>query len=158
MDTSKELERRSLEDTLIGSRVVAAFLILLSAWSLYSNIRHASARFQIPHNLVMQREPFGGWAIDLFVYIGFAVLLIGFVTSTRDRVEMALFIGLFGSTGINPARMLVPQYTSAIWWVELCLTFVFFVTSITVFWRLIRRPSTPGTPPSSDQMPQPASK
>lgn len=160
MDANEELERRSLGKALIQSRGFAVFLILLSAWSLYTSIRHASARFHIPHNLVMHHTLPGraGWAIDLFVYLGVTFLLFAFVTSTRDKIEMALFVGGIGPFVIDPARMLVPQYASAIWWVELCFTLVFFVTSIAVFWRLIRRQSMPGTPPNSDQMPRSASR
>ena len=71
--------------------------------------------------------------MDLFVYLGVVFVLFAFVTSTRDKIEMALFIGGIGPFVINPARMLVPKYTSAIWWVELCFTLLFFVTSIAVF-------------------------
>ena len=92
-------------------------------------------------------------AIPLFVYLGVTFLLFAFVTSTRDKVEMALVIGWMGPIVINPTRMLVPNHTSAIWWVELCLTLVFFVTSITVFLRLIRGQSMPGAPPDSYQAP-----
>jgi hypothetical protein len=160
MDANEELEHRSPGKVLIRSRGFAVFLILLSAWSLYTSIRNASARFHISHNLVTHHALSGrlGWAMDLFVYFAFIFLLIGFVSSTRDKVEMALFIGGIAPIVINPARMLVPQCTSGIWWIELCLTLVFFVTSITVFWRLIRRHSTPGTPPSPDRTPQPASR
>jgi hypothetical protein len=154
MDASEELERRSLGNALIRSRGFAVFLILLSAWSLYTSVRHASARFDIPHDLVMQHEVFGrvGWAMDLLVYLGVTFVLFVFVTSTRDKVEMALFIGGLGPSVINPARMLVPKYTSAIWWVELCLTLGCFVTSIIVLSRLIRRRSMPGELSNSDQV------
>jgi hypothetical protein len=102
----------------------------------------------------MQHEVFGrvGWAMDLLVYLGVTFVLLVFVTSTRDKVEMALFIGGLGPSVINPARMLVPKYSSAIWWVEICLTLVCFVTSIIVFSRLIRRRSMPGELPNSDQV------
>jgi hypothetical protein len=140
METGNDLE--SVGNTLIRSRVFAAFLILLSAWSLYSNVRHASVRFAIPHNLVIRHEPFGGW-IDILAYIGFPVLLVGFVTSTRDKIEIALFVGMFGPIVINPLRMLFPHHTSAIWWVEQWLLLVLLVTSIIVFLRLIGRRSMP---------------
>jgi hypothetical protein len=135
MDASEDLEHRSLRNALIGSRGFAVFLILLSAWSLYTSVRHASTRFHVPHDLVMQHGVFGwvGWAIDLLVYLGVTFLFFTFVTSTRDKVEMALFIGGLGPSVINPARMLVPKYTSSIWWVELCLTLLCLVTSIIVF-------------------------
>ena len=154
MSASEELERRSLGNALTGSRGCVAFLILLSAWSLYTSVRHASARFHIPHDLVMQHEVFGrvGWTMDLLVYLGVTFVLFALVTSTRDKVEMALFIGGLGPSVINPARMLFPKYTSAIWWVELCLTLVCFVTSIIVFSRLIRRRSMPGELSNSDQV------
>src|ERR1700745_1836859 len=123
MHASEELEGRSLRNSLIGSRGLAVFLILLSAWSLYASVRHPSARFHIPHDLVMQHGVFGRveWVMDLFVYLGVTFLLFAFVTSTRDKVEMALVIGWMGPIVINPTRMLVPNHTSAIWWVELCL-------------------------------------
>jgi hypothetical protein len=154
MDASEELDRRSPKNALIRSRGFALILVLLSAWSLYASVRNASARFHVPHNLVMHHALSGrpGWAMDLFVYLGVTFVLVGFVSSTRDKVEMALFIGGIGPIVINPARMLVPKYTSAIWWVELCLTFVFFVTSVIVFSRLIRRRSMPGELPNSDQV------
>jgi hypothetical protein len=154
MAADEELEGRSLGNALIGSPGFAVFLILLSAWSLYRSVRHASARFHSPHDLVMQHGVFGraGWAMDLLVYLGVTFLLFAFVTSTRNKIEMALFVGGIGPSVINPARMLVPKYTSAIWWVELCLTLVFFVTSITVFLRLIRRGSMRSEPSNSDQV------
>jgi hypothetical protein len=93
-----------------------------------------------------------GWAMDLLVYLGVTFVLFACVTSARDKVEMALFIGGLGPSVVNPARMLFPKYTSAIWWVELCLTLVFFVTSIIVFSRLIRRRSMPGELSNSDQV------
>ena len=154
MDESEELERRGPGNVLIRSRGFAISLVLLSAWSLYASVRYASARFHIPHNLVMHHALSGrvGWALDLFVYLGVTFVLFACVTSTRDKVEMALFIGGLGPFVINPARMLVPKYTSAIWWVELCLTLVCFVTSIIVFSRLIRRRSMPGELSNSDQV------
>jgi hypothetical protein len=154
MDASEALERRSLGKALIGSRGFVVFLILLSAWSLYTSVRHASARFHIPHDLVIPHGVFGrvGWAMDLLVYLGVTFVLFALVTSTRDKVEMALFIGGLGPCVINPARMLFPKYTSAIWWVELCLTFVCLVTLIIVSSRLIRRRSMPRELSNSDQV------
>jgi hypothetical protein len=157
MDAGKDLEKSQFKNPVTGSRGFAVFLVLLSAWSLYSNIRHASARFHIPHHFVANYELFGrfGWAMDLLLYIGIVFLLFGFVTSTRIKIEMALFIGWVGPIVINPARMFLPRYTSEIWWVELCLTLVFFMTSIVVFLRLIRRRALPDSSSDSDHVPRP---
>src|ERR1700679_338262 len=91
MDADQELERRNPGNALIGSRGFALFLVLLSAWSVYTSARHASARFHIPHDLVMQHGVFGwvGWAMDLLVYLGVAFLLFAFVPSTPQKVEWA---------------------------------------------------------------------
>jgi hypothetical protein len=89
----------------------------------------------------MQHGVFGraGWAIDVFCYIAVALLLIEMVRSTRDKVEIALFIGWVGPVVINPLRMAIPEYTSLIWWAEICLQTVFFLSSMIVLLRVIRK-------------------
>jgi hypothetical protein len=141
MDTNSESDPRGVSSALLGSRGVVIFLVLFSCWSLYRVVRHVPSRFHVPHDFVMQHGVFGraGWAIDVFCYTALVLLLIAMVRSTRDKVEMALFIGWVGPVVINPLRMAIPEYTSSIWWVEICLQMVFILASIIVLLRVIRK-------------------
>lgn len=141
MDTNTESEPGGLMSAFLRSRGVAVFLVLFSCWSLYRVVRHASSRFHVPHDFVMQHRVFGraGWAVDVFCYIVVALLLIEIVRSTRDRVEIALLIGWAGPFVINPLRMAIPEYTAQIWWAEICLQTVFILASIIVLLRMIRK-------------------
>ncbi len=141
MDTNTESDPSGMKSALLGSRGVVIFLVLFSCWSLYRVISHAPARFHVPHGFVMQHGVFGraGWAIDVFCYTALVLLLIAIVRSIRDKVEMALFIGWVGPVVVNPLRMAIPEYTSSIWWVEICLQTVFVLASIIVLLRVIRK-------------------
>lgn len=130
-----------MSSELLGSRGIVIFLVLFSCWSLYRVIRRAPSRFHVPHDFVMQHALFGraGWVIDVFCYTALVLLLIAMVRSTRDKVEMALFIGWVGPVLINPVRMAIPEYTSWIWWAEISLQSVFILASIIVLLRVIRK-------------------
>lgn len=139
--SSSKSEHRSLTSALLDSRGFLMFLVLFSCWSLYRGVRHASSRFHVPHSFVMKHAFYGqaGWAIDLICYISVGLLLIGMVRSTRDTVEVVLFVGWVGPVVINPLKMLVPGHASIVWWVELGMGLVFFLASATVLVRLLRR-------------------
>ena len=141
MDTNTECEFRGMKSALLRSRGVVICLVLFSCWSLYRVIRRAPSRFHVPHDFVMQDGVFGhaGRAIDVFCYIALALLLVAMLRSTRDKVEIALFIGWVGPVVINPLRMAIPQYTARIWWAEICLQTVFILASIIVLLRVIRK-------------------
>jgi hypothetical protein len=128
-----------MKSAFLRTRGFVIFLVLLSGWSLYSVVRRASSRFHVPHDFVMQHGVFGraGWAVDLFCYIAVVLVLIAMVRSTRDKVEIALFIGWAGPIVINPLRMAIPEYTTSIWWAEICLRSIFILASITVLLRVI---------------------
>jgi hypothetical protein len=117
------------------------FLVLFACWSLYRVVRRAPSRFHVPHDFVMQHGVFGraGWAIDVSCYIALTLLLAAMVRSTRDKVEIALFIGWVGPVVINPLRMAISEYTARIWWAEICLQAVFILASIIVLLRVIRK-------------------
>jgi hypothetical protein len=57
----------------------------------------------------------------------------------RDKVEIASFIGWVGPVVINPLRMAIPEYTTRIWWAEICLQTVFILAPIIVLLRVIRK-------------------
>jgi hypothetical protein len=153
MGIKTEFDPRGMRSALLGSHGVVIFLVLFSCWSLYRVVKRAPTRFHVPHDFVMQHVVFGraGWAIDVFCYIALVLLLIAMVRSTRDKVEIALFIGWVGPVVINPLRMAIPKYTSRIWWVEICLQTVFILASIIVLLRVMRKTPDrrhPGLPDS----------
>jgi hypothetical protein len=147
MDTSVEPEDRTPWHAFLESRRLAIFMNLLSGFVLYGRVKHASARFHVPHYFLINHGVFGGigWAVDLFVYGVVAYLVLSLLESASDRVEKAAFIGLGGPFLIDPVKMLVPRYTSAIWWIELCLMVMCVVSSVAMLLR-----STSDIPPSAD--------
>ncbi|HEY3989005.1 MAG TPA: hypothetical protein VGM02_06885 [Acidobacteriaceae bacterium] len=158
MPTSLESESRDPWQMLVESRGVAIFLTLSACWTLYLSVRHLSARFLIPHYFAIKCNLFGssgwafgsiGWTLDVFVYMGTAYLFFSLLDSLRDKVLRGLIIGSVGPILINPVKMLVPKYASAIWWIELCLTMMFFVTSLVLLLRTVRRNSVSGVSPDT---------
>ena len=147
MDTTVEAEDRTPWQAFLESRGFAIFMTFLSCFALYGRTRHASARFRVPHYFLISHDLFGsvGWAVDLFVYSAVAYLVFSLLQSTSDRVEKAVFIGLGGPFLINPVKMLVPRYASAIWWTGLCLMVISVVSSVAVLLR-----SKSDIPPSPD--------
>jgi hypothetical protein len=147
MRTSVEPEDRTPWRAFLESRRLALYMTCLSCLALYGSARHASARFHVRHYFLVKHDLFGGvgWAVDLFVYSVVAYLVLSLLESANDRVEKAAFIGLGGPFLIDPAKMLVPRHTSAIWWIELCLMVVCVVSSVAMLLR-----SKPDIPPSVD--------
>jgi hypothetical protein len=152
MHTSVEPEDRDNLAALIESRGFAIFITFLSCFDLYGSVRHASARFRVPHYFLLKYDLFGssgfgsvGWAVDLFAYAVVAYLVFSLLESASGRVEKALFIGLGGQFLINPVKMLVPRHASTIWWIELCLMVMCVVSSVAMLLR-----STSGIPSSVD--------
>ncbi|HEX4582523.1 MAG TPA: hypothetical protein VH139_10700 [Acidobacteriaceae bacterium] len=161
MRTSVKSESRDPWPMLVESRGIAIFLILSACWTLYLSVRHLSARFLLPHYFAIKCNLFGssgwafgsiGWAVDIFVYMTIAYLFFSLLQSLRDKVLRGLIIGLIGPVLINPVKMLVPKYASVIWWIELCLTMMFFVTSLILLFRTVRRNSVPGVSPDTDEV------
>jgi hypothetical protein len=145
MDTSVEPEDPTPWHAFLESRGFAVFMTFLSCFALYGRARHASARFHVPHYFLISHDLFGsvGWAVDLVAYSVVAYLVLSLMESASDRVEKVVFIGLGAPFLINPVKMLVPRYASAIWWIELCLMAMSVVSSVAVLLR-----STSDIPPS----------
>ena len=106
MDTTVEAEDRTPWQAFLESRGFAIFMTFLSCFALYGRTRHASARFNAPHYILIRHDLFGsiGWAVDLFVYSVVAYLVFSLQESASDRVEKAVFIGLGGPLLINPVN------------------------------------------------------
>jgi hypothetical protein len=161
MRTSVEPGVRDPWQTLVESPWSAIFMTLLACWTLYKSVRHLSARFLVPHYFAIKCNLFGssgwafgsiGWAVDIFVYMTIAYLFFSLLESLRDKVLRGLIIGFVGPILINPVKMLVPKYASAIWWIELCLTMMFFVTSLVLLLRTLRRSSVRDSSPDSEEV------
>jgi hypothetical protein len=72
------------------------------------------------------------------MYVGFLIVMLGLLGSTRDRVEKVGIVACFASAIIKPVPMLFPAYTAAIWWVNLGFLLAFFLASVAVLLRLSR--------------------
>lgn len=135
-----EANARHIPERIVTNQTVAALFVLLSAWSLYLGVRHVSARFRVPEYFWVPRVFHGaaGFALDLIMYIGIAIVALGLFGSTRDRVEKLGIVACFAPTIINPLKMLFPAHAGTIWWVDLGFLLTFLLASVAVFLRLSR--------------------
>jgi hypothetical protein len=141
MDTETDSERRDIGRAILRSRGLLIFFFLLSCLALYEDVRHVSSRFHVPRDFVIQHALPGraGWTLDVICYVLVSILMVEMVRSAGEKVEMAFFIGLIGPIVINPLRMAIPRYTSVIWWVEVGLEIVLFLSSTFLLLRVIRK-------------------
>jgi hypothetical protein len=140
MGTETNTNAGTTADMLIWRPGFAVFFTLLAGSSLYLDVKHASSRFRIPHDLMAQ-HPFSGrigWAFDSACYLFTIFLLIELVRSAQSKLELAWFVSWIAPLVINPLRMAIPAYTTMIWWAESCLNVVFFVASVLVLLTLFR--------------------
>ncbi len=112
-------------------------MIVVAGWSLYSMLRHESARFQVPHHFVTSFEIFGrvGGVIDLCLYLWLIWLVVAFRRLARDWVERVWLACWIAPILVNPIKMLIPKYSFIVWWVVLFLTLVFFLATVALFLR-----------------------
>ena len=129
-----------IQERIVTNRGVAALFVLLSAWTLYQRVRHVSARFRVPEYFWVSRVFHGaaGLALDLLMYTGFVIVVLGLFGSTRDRVEKTGIVACFANIIIEPLQMFFPAYAAAIWWVNLGFLLVFLLASVAVLLRLSR--------------------
>jgi hypothetical protein len=114
--------------------------VLLSAWTLYQRVRHVSERFRVPEYFWAPRVFHGaaGLALDLLMFTGIVILMLGLFGETRDQVERTGIVACFASAIIKPLQMLFPTYAAAIWLVNLGFLLAFLLASVAVFLRLSR--------------------
>ena len=129
-----------IPERMVSHRGVAALFVFLSTWGLYQRVRHVSERFRVPEYFYSPRMFHGtaGFALDLLMYIGIVIVVLGLFGSTRDRVEKAGIVACFASVLIRPLQMLFPAYTAAIWWVNLGFLLAFLLAAVAVLLRLSR--------------------
>jgi hypothetical protein len=137
-----------IPERIVTSRGFAALVVLLSAWSLYQRVRHVSARFRVPGYFWVPRVFHGaaGLALDLLLYIGIVIVMLGLFGSTRDRAEKTGIVACFVSVHIKPLQMLFPAYAAAFWWVNLGCLLAFLLASVAVLLRLSRSSSAAEDP------------
>ncbi len=135
MEITGQPEHRSLPQSFTIPRGFLIFMILASSWSLYSMLRHVSARLEVPHHFVASFDLFGraGVAIDLCIYLYVAWLGFLFVRLARDWLERVWVGGWIAPIVINPLKMLIPRYSYMVWWAELFLAIVFFLATVAMF-------------------------
>ena len=140
---SANVQPDHIRERIVTNRGVAALFVLLSVWSLYLRIRDVSSRFTVPEYFWVPRIFHGvpGLVLDLFMYAGFVIVILGLFGSTRDRVEKTGIIACFASRILKPIKMLFPAYAAAIWWVDLGFILAFFLASVAVLLRLSKRDS-----------------
>jgi hypothetical protein len=140
MGTETNNDLGTTADMLIWKPGFAVFFTLLAGCSLYLDVKHASSRFRIPHDLMMQHAFSGpiGWVFDVACFLFIIFLFIEFVRSAQSKLELAWFVSWIAPLVINPLRMAIPAYTAMIWWAESCLNVVFFVASVLVLLKLFR--------------------
>lgn len=135
MKSSEEPERRIVENPFTMSRGFLIFMILVSAWSLYSMLRHMSARFEVPRHFVTTFEVFGrfGSVLDVCLYLLFASFFVSMVRWGRNGAERIWVACWIAPIVINPFKMLIPRYSYTVWWAELFLALVFFLATVALF-------------------------
>jgi hypothetical protein len=137
---SANVQPDQIPERIVTNRGVAALFVFLSAWTLYLRVRRVSARFKVPEHFWVPRvfHEAAGLALDLLMYIGFVIVVLGLFGSTRDRVEKIGIVACFASVIIKPLPMLFPAYAAAVWWVDLGFVLAFLLASVAVLLRLSR--------------------
>ncbi len=135
MEKSGQPDRHILPQSFLIPRGLWIFMIVVSGWSLYSMIRHMSARFEVPRHLITSFDVFGraGVVIDVCIYIYVAWLGFLFVRLARNRMEGTWVACWIAPIVINPFKMLIPRYSYVVWWAELFLALVFFLATVALF-------------------------
>jgi hypothetical protein len=131
MEESGHPERSDADSAFGFPRGFLVFMAPVAGWSFYTMLRHPSARFLVPHYLVMSFAAYGrvGRIIDLCVYLLIWMLAI-LVKSARNTIERAWWICWIGPILLNPLKILIPIYAYIVWWAELFLTLIFFLATI----------------------------
>jgi hypothetical protein len=130
---SANVQLDHVPERIVADRGVAILFVLSSASTLYLRIRHLSARFSVP-----EYRGAGGFAWDLIIYIGFAIVMLGLFGATRDRAEKIGIVACFVSAILKPLQMFFPAYAAAIWWVSLVSLLVFLLASVATLLKLNR--------------------
>jgi hypothetical protein len=135
MEITGQPEHRGIPQSFTIPRGFLIFMIIASGWSLYSMLRHVSARFEVPQHFVTSFDLFGraGVAIDLCIYLYVVWLGFLFVRLARDWLERVWVACWIAPIVINPFKMLIPRYSYLVWWAELFLALVFFLATIALF-------------------------
>jgi hypothetical protein len=153
MNSTERSRLHGIKDTFVSSRGFLICTALYSAYSLYFKLQHASARFQVPHNLIGSFAVYGraDRILDLFFYLFMTYMLVMFLRSANDAIGRILLASWIAPIVINPLKILLPMYCSTIWWLQLLMRIAFFVVSIAALIRAIQRAP-------SDQLPESAPK
>lgn len=131
---SANVQRNHIPERIVTNRGIAVFFVLVSAWTMYLRVRHASARFRVPEYLWMPRV----FVLDLLMYTGVVIVMLGLFGSTRDRVEKTGIVACFASVVLKPLQILFPASATVIWWVNLGFLLAFLLASVAVLLRLSR--------------------
>jgi hypothetical protein len=135
MEISSPPEQRGLPQAFMIPRGFLIFMIVASGWSLYSMLRHVSTRFEVPHRFVNSFDLFGraGIVIDLCTYLYVTWLGFLFVRLARVWLERVWVTCWIGQILINPLKMLIPQHSFVVWWIELSFAMVLFLATVALF-------------------------
>lgn len=114
---------RSLQKSLLGSRVFLLVMIICGILELLSAIRHPSARFRVPSHVPFDYLPFlsAKAATLTSSCIDFAVLLICvlLVADSSNAAERAYWIVIFWIIFLPVFRYLLPSTAVSLWWTGL---------------------------------------
>ena len=78
------------------------------------------------------------FVLDLLMYTGVVIVMLGLFGSTRDRVEKTGIVACFASVVLKPLQILFPASATVIWWVNLGFLLAFLLASVAVLLRLSR--------------------
>jgi hypothetical protein len=143
MEISGQPKRHRVQEIFPIPRGFLIFMIVVSGWSLWRDLKHISRRFDVPRHMVGSFVAWGRFnaAFDVLTYLPFTCFFVSLVRSEQSRAERVWLALWISPILINPLKMLIPRYSNAIWWAELFLELVFLLAAIAMFLNWKPRPT-----------------